>query len=157
MAIPSRCCIDIAATSNRVDLLKKASSMEARIFSGEEIMKLSAVILTGIAVLTAASLSAQTNAPSIFKTGDQLYAACTSEQASELDKCDWFVMASHDMSSYFQDTDKAPKVFCSPEGLTAGALRTVVIEYLRSRPDSRQYSAVSNVQNAIEASYPCEL
>ena len=96
-----------------------------------------------------------TRAPGIFKSGEEVYEACTSQSSRERAMCDWFLMGAHDMAALFRDTDQiAPDTFCTPAGIEAEELREAVVARWEENPDSRKYSAVSAALNAFVQTWP---
>jgi hypothetical protein len=119
-------------------------------------MRLAPIALSlGFALLPLAA-SAQESAPArgVFKTGDDLYAACTATDSASIDRCDWFLMGAQDMATYYQDTDQVKTSFCLPAGTNAEALRKLAVDRLRANPNTRRYSAVSGFLNALDEAYP---
>jgi len=104
------------------------------------------------ALATAAPAAAQDEsiaATSIFKDGDDLWAACTSNAELEIARCEWFLMGAHDMSQYYEDTG-AGRTYCSPRGLTAARLRQLLVDYLRREPARRRFSASSLLHSILQ-------
>lgn len=93
-------------------------------------------------------------ASGVFKSGEELYAACTSGKEDERARCDWFLMAAHDMATYYADVEEVKLGFCLSTGTKAETLRAGLVAYLRDRPASRKYSAVSTFLNAMDAAHP---
>jgi len=98
--------------------------------------------------------SAQIDSSGTFKTGDELYAQCTSTDEAEVDACDWYIMGVQDAIILHQDLEWVEKAICIPVGTTAEDLRERVVAYLENS-DDRSFSAVSMVYNSIEADFPC--
>jgi len=116
-----------------------------------------AVLLAGSA-LSAGGAWAQTDTtPStgVFKTAQDIYALCTSDEASDLEACDWFIMAGHDMIKFYGDTDTGGTKLCIPEGTQALTIRQVMLDYWRSNLEELEYSAVSTIYIALEEEYGC--
>jgi hypothetical protein len=97
----------------------------------------------------------QTDSSGTFKTGDELYAACTSSDDADVAQCDWYIMGVHDAIVLHQDLQWVDVVICVPDQTTAETLRNVVISYLENS-DNRGFTAVSMVYNALDDSYTCE-
>jgi hypothetical protein len=91
----------------------------------------------------------------VFKTAEEVYDLCLSDEASDVDACDWYIMAAHDMIKFYGDTETGGTKLCIPTGTQAQAVRQVVVDYWLSDPDGLQYSAVSTIYNALEAEYGC--
>lgn len=119
-------------------------------------MRLFSTALLVAAGMTPLAAVAQDSAParSVFKTGEALFAACTATDRDALDRCDWFLMGAQDMASFYQDTDQVKGSFCLPAGTTIEDLRRMAIDRMRANPDTRRYSAVSGVLNALDAAFP---
>lgn len=115
--------------------------------------------LTISAALLAAPALAQSSdgVPSsgTFKTSEKLYTACTSTKQADLDQCNWYLMGAYDMIILYQDALQAEKVVCTPTGTLSAALRTAWLDYLKTSPNARRYSAVSTIRNAFTAKFKC--
>jgi len=116
-----------------------------------------AVLLAWSALAPGAVLAQDDSTPSsgVFKTAEEIHALCTSDDESEIDACDWYLMAAHDMMKFYGDTETGGAVLCIPEGTRADTIRTVVLEYWQADAEGLQYSAVSTIYNALEAEYGC--
>ena len=116
-----------------------------------------AVLLAGIALLPGLAQAQDNSTPStgVFKTAEDVYTLCVSDDAGDLEACDWYLMAAHDMIKFYGDTETGGTKLCIPEGTQAGVIREVVLDYWRADPDGLQYSAVSTIYNALEAEYGC--
>ena len=116
-----------------------------------------AVLLAGSALSPGAALGQDDSTPStgVFKTSEEIYDLCTSSDAAQVEACDWYLMAAHDMIKFYGDTDTGGTKLCIPTGTQAQEIREVVLAYWRSDPDGLQYSAVSTIYNALEAEYGC--
>lgn len=102
----------------------------------------------------AAPASGQTDSSGTFKTGEELYAACTSSDDNDVADCEWYIMGVHDAVILHQDLQWVEEAICVPDGTTAESLRDVVVNYLQAS-DNRDFTAVSMVYNALEDSYSC--
>jgi len=116
---------------------------------------LSVAVLLGAAA--AMPVAAQDSTPSsgVFKTGQQVHDLCTSKAASDLDTCDTFIMAAHDMIKLYGDTKMAEDNICLPTGTTVLEVRGAVLDYWRGKQGGLKYSAVSSIRNALFQKYPC--
>lgn len=115
-----------------------------------------ALLLAGLAMPSA--VRAQDDAvPStgVFKTGEDLFPLCTSAKADEVEYCDWYVMAAHDMIKFYGDTGTGGDKICLPVGSKEVAVREAVVNYWRNRPEARRYSAASTIYNALSERYGC--
>lgn len=112
-----------------------------------------ALFLAGAVVPVAAQDS--TPSSGVFKTGQEVYDLCTSKTESDLDMCDYFIMAAHDMIKLYGDTDMAEGDICLPKGVTALEVRNVVMAYWQAKMSSLRYSAVSSIRNALVEKYGC--
>ncbi|MXO58295.1 hypothetical protein GRI89_01890 [Altererythrobacter salegens] len=90
----------------------------------------------------------------VFKTGEQLYEVCTSEDDDEIDRCYWYLMGSWDAMTFYADIDLTDRYACLPEDAVVGELRDVVVSYLRGADRSK--SAISLTFNALTDYYECE-
>ena len=117
-----------------------------------------AVLLALSALAPGAALAQDDSTPStgVFKTAEEIHALCTSAEQVELEACDWYLMAAHDMVKFYGDTETGGTKLCIPEGTQALTIRNVVLAYWQEDPDGLQYSAVSTIYNALEAEYGCD-
>ena len=116
-------------------------------------------LLAGLAfaaVAIPASAVAQDSTPArgIFKSGEEVYAQCIATDQASLNRCDWFLMAAHDMATYYQDTKQIEVDFCVPKAIKTEEIRQVAVDRWRTKPPSRRYSAVSGFLNALIEKYP---
>ena len=88
-----------------------------------------------------------------FGEGEELYAACTGEDAIETERCYWYIMGVADSITLFGDYGWLEPTACVPKDTTIEELRTVVVDYIEA--SDRYYSAVSMVHSALEQAYPC--
>ena len=116
-------------------------------------------LLAGLALATvtlpfAAAAQDETPARGVFKNGEQVYVDCIASDAAAIARCDWFLMGAHDMATFYQDTDQIEAAFCIPQGTDAETIRKVAVDRWRAQPESRKYSAVSSLLNALSEKYP---
>ena len=118
---------------------------------------IAALVLAGGALLPVVAPAQDDSTPStgVFKTAEEIHALCVSEAAADLEACDWYIMAAHDMMKFYGDTDAGGSKLCIPTGTQALTIRNVVLAYWNADPDGLQYSAVSTIYNALEAEYGC--
>ena len=118
---------------------------------------LSTVLLAGSTLSPGVALAQDESTPStgVFKTAEEIYTLCTSDAVVDVEACDWYIMAAHDMIKFYGDTETGGTKLCIPEGTQAQTIRQVVLDYWRADPDGLQYSAVSTIYNALEAEYGC--
>jgi len=116
-----------------------------------------AMILAASALPPQGALAQDDSTPStgVFKTAEEIYELCVSSDVSDVEACDWYIMAAHDMIKFYGDTDTGGSKLCIPTGTQAQVIREVVLDYWRADPDGLQYSAVSTIYNALEAEYGC--
>jgi hypothetical protein len=119
------------------------------------IVRLAAAPLAALAFMPGAA-QAQESIPAsgIYKTGQQIYDMCTSKNDADVTACEYFLMATHDTIIYYQDIGELDKTICVPNGTNSEVIRGVAVDYWRSNPNSRKYSAVSSFRNALVARYP---
>lgn len=104
---------------------------------------------------TAMAQDDSTPSSGVFKTADQINSLCLSKKAEDVDACDWYIMAAHDMMKFYGDTEMGGDSICLPLGTKAEAVRGTVVAYWRN-PNSLKHSAVSTIYNALAAKYPCK-
>ncbi len=88
-----------------------------------------------------------------FAEGEELYAACTSDDEGETERCYWYIMGVADTITLFDDYGWLEPSACVPKDTTIEQLRTVVVDYIDA--SDRYFSAVSMVHSALEQAYPC--
>lgn len=102
-----------------------------------------------LAIATLALASAlSTAAAGEFISGNTLLADCRSTSAVARMDCLGYVTGVHD--ALYGVT------ICSPQGVTRGQLRDVVVQALASRPEALHRSADRLVGAALAAAWPCE-
>ena len=117
-----------------------------------------AAVLLGASALAPGGASAQddsTPSTGVFKTAEEVYTLCSSNVDTDVEACDWYIMAAHDMVKFYGDTETGGTKLCVPEGTQAETIREVVLDYWRADTEGLQYSAVSTIYNALEAEYGC--
>lgn len=90
----------------------------------------------------------------VFKSGEQVYVDCIASDAAAVARCDWFLMGAHDMATFYQDTSQIEAAFCVPQHVDIETLRKVAVDRWRAQPESRKFSAVSSLLNALSEKYP---
>ena len=93
-----------------------------------------AVLLAGGALAPWVALAQDDSTPStgVFKTAEQIYMLCVSYDVSEVEACDWYLMAAHDMIKFYGDTETGGTKLCIPEGTQAQVIREVALDYWRA-------------------------
>ncbi|MCW3838068.1 Rap1a/Tai family immunity protein [Sphingomonas canadensis] len=130
--------------------------MIERVAIGSWGARIGAVLLTAAAMAPGAA-QAQESTPStgVFKTAQEVFTICNSTKEVDVEACDWFIMSAHDMMKFYGDTDTGGEKICLPQGTKALEVRTAVLDYWRSKPEARKYSAVSTIYNALTQKYGC--
>lgn len=120
-------------------------------------LRLGAAMLAGLGIAMPGAALAQSSTPStgVFKTAQQVFDLCTSTEDDEIENCDFFIMASHDMMKFYGDTDMGGTKICVPMGSKELDIRNAVIAYWRANPEARKFSAVSTIYNALTQKFPC--
>lgn len=88
-----------------------------------------------------------------FAEGEELYAACTSDDGNDTERCYWYIMGVADTITLFDDYGWLKPSACVPKDTTIEELRKVVVDYIDA--SDRYFSAVSMVHSALEQAYPC--
>jgi hypothetical protein len=117
-----------------------------------------AALAAALIAATAIPASAQQDeVPSsgVFKTAQEIFELCTSQDEKEVEACDWFIMGAHDMMKLYGDAELGGDRICLPIGTQMLQVRETVLAYWRSGQTSLSYSAVSTIYNALTAAYPC--
>ena len=89
----------------------------------------------------------------VFRTGEELYANCSSQDEAEIQLCQEYIMGVYDTVTYMKDIDVINPSICPGDVAVAEDLRDKVVAYLET--NNRAYSAVSMVINALTDAYPC--
>lgn len=102
-----------------------------------------------------------------FMSGNKLYRFCT-QTDTEFDRfeqqlmCVAYIQGAHDgleagalHVTYAADLKDSYRIVCVPNGVEAGQLKEIVVEYLRSKPADRNLSAAVLVYAALAEAYPC--
>lgn len=84
-----------------------------------------------------------------FETGHSLKALCTSDDLAGKAVCLGYVLGVHDALG-------AARYFCVPGTMTAGEVRDIVTEYLRTNTEKLDFSADTLVLLALAQARPCE-
>jgi len=96
-----------------------------------------------------------------FWTGNDLYEWCsqgapTSGQGEvNIATCRMYVVGVVDAIHSISATQNIGCVFSLPRGITMQQLQDVVTKHLRDEPESRHYTAYSQVVVALKAVFPC--
>ncbi|WP_336980460.1 Rap1a/Tai family immunity protein [Altererythrobacter fulvus] len=107
--------------------------------------------------LAASPGHAQSDTPTpssgVFKTGEDIFTQCSSDDDATLEQCYGFLMGVYDTVTYMQDIGIINPSICPVGNAVIGDLRDKVVAYLASH--DRNFSAVSMVINALTEAYPC--
>jgi len=95
-----------------------------------------------VMLLAAGSAQAQE-----FLTGNTLLSNCKAADISSKSVCLGYVVGAHDAA--------AGSVICSPDNVTQGQVRDVVVRWLEANPDKRHISADRAVMIALGSVWPC--
>lgn len=96
----------------------------------------------------AAASPGPTQTPDV-EDGNGLLAMCSSEGAYyRLGVCDGYILGAANVGL-------VAKLFCSPNGVTKGQIRDIVVSGLRNDPVNRHQGSVSLVIKYLSAAYPC--
>ena len=116
-----------------------------------------AVLLAGVALMPGLARAQDDSTPStgVFKTAQEIYTLCVSDETSDIEACDWYIMAAHDMIKFYGDTDTGGTKICIPMGTQELAIRNIMLDYWRANSDDLGFSAVSTIYLALEAEYGC--
>ncbi|WP_435417091.1 Rap1a/Tai family immunity protein [Parerythrobacter aurantius] len=107
-------------------------------------------------VLSPSSAFAQDiTAQSIFKNGYELLEQCGSSDASNLARCDWYIMGIWDAFGLLADIEATERYMCLAAGTPVDVLRGEVVAYLQRSDADLSKSAVSAVVNALIEANPC--
>jgi len=82
-----------------------------------------------------------------FMDGDKLLATCKSSVPIEIADCFGYTTGVFDALSN--------ALICSPDGITRGQVRDIVVAYLQSKPEERHKTADVLIGNVLSALWPC--
>jgi hypothetical protein len=105
-----------------------------------------------IAAVVAVSAEAQAD----FKTGNQLYADCTSEEgASARVYCSGYIAAIADAAAWGPPWGVFGYIQCPRDTVTLGQMSDVVVRFLAAHPERRALGAAGLVAQALSEAFPC--
>lgn len=104
---------------------------------------------------SAANAQSEEATPSsgVFRTAEQLYASCSSDEDTQRELCAEYIMGVYDTVTYMKDIEVINPSICAGDVVEAEDLRQAVVAHLES--SQRNFSAVSMVINALTTAYPC--
>jgi len=100
----------------------------------------------------------------VFRTGNNLLEICSANPKQtkitvdymELSECHGYIMGVSDTHSTFVEWKYIEPFWCSPDGVTTGQEKAVVVKYLKENPQKLHLTASSLVMTALNATFPCE-
>jgi len=108
--------------------------------------------LFGVGAVVAAVMSVSAGARADFKDGRQLLQDCARGSGREL-YCEGYIAAVAD-AELKQGGDLGDTI-CRTEEIKLGQMKDVVVLYLTSHPETRDYAAVSLVARALADAFLC--
>ena len=112
-----------------------------------------------------AIVTAPQSAEAHFVSGNKLYEWCTADRADDLywvkeGQCTAFILGAIDSMEAHDSVrramgDQPLGAACLPSKATAGQLRDVVLEHIRTTPADRHENAAGSVLLALVIAYPC--
>lgn len=112
------------------------------------------IAAVGLAVMLL--LSTQSQASSGYYNGGRLLKECKSDSALAINVCLGYIVGMADYEDQLQDWSILDEpIFCTPDGVTVGQLKKVVIKYLDERPERLHLTASSLTANALRTAFPC--
>src|SRR5688572_483699 len=94
-----------------------------------------AALAAALIAATAIPASAQQDevlSSGVFKTAQEIFELCTSQDEKEVEACDWFIMGAHDMMKLYGDAELGGDRICLPIGTQMLQVRETVLAYWRS-------------------------
>jgi hypothetical protein len=85
----------------------------------------------------------------VFMDGNDLLSECDSESPMQKSICLGYMQRTADMLS-------ASKELCMAENVTARQVMDITIKWLRDHPESRHYTASTEIYRALVPSFPCK-
>ena len=99
-----------------------------------------------LSLLATASVGAEVG---YFRDGNALYRECTSTDTEDSASCVAYVVGVVDSFTF------TSRQVCLPKGVQGGQVRDLVVNFLRERPEMRQYSAPSLITPLVKRVWPC--
>jgi len=91
-----------------------------------------------------------------FQTGNEFLADCNSSEPFLQGTCAGSIAFARDMHNTWVSQGFLSERICSPEGVTRGQLRRVVLKYMEEYPERLHNSSSSIVLHALTQAFPCE-
>ncbi|MGE4064970.1 MAG: Rap1a/Tai family immunity protein [Rhodospirillaceae bacterium] len=104
----------------------------------------------GVALALLAVPAVATAQSSQFKDRDELHRLCASARDFNDGACSGYIIGVIDAAAIFQQ-----KGYCSPDSLSRGAARALVMKWLSEHPRDRGAGAAGAVYNAMVEAFPC--
>jgi hypothetical protein len=83
-----------------------------------------------------------------FFDGNKLLSTCRSNQPIDMADCIGYVTGVYDTLAGVR--------ICSPDGITRGQVRDIVLTYLQNAPEERHKTADVLIGNVLSALWPCK-
>ena len=129
--------------------------------------------LSLIVLVLSFAITTPTIAAISFLTGNQLFDLCTSAEAAlkrdaskttledipdwvDASRCAGFIQGVADSHEVIVETGLGKKLWCRTTGMTTGQLNSVILKFMRERPETLHESAASLVIIALAQAFPCE-
>ena len=107
-------------------------------------------------VVFALVMTASMGVQGAWLTGGQLLEDCESENYFDKGYCLGYIVSVHDTVATLAGWKGFAEYICTPQGVTAGQFRKVVVKNLNENPEELHMAADSLVLNALSEAFPCE-
>jgi hypothetical protein len=113
--------------------------------------------LFGAAVVVAAVMSGSVGAKADFRTGNQLYAECTSSNAADRNFCLGYIAAITDAArkGVIAPGSVLGWTHCVRDEVSIKLVHDVVVQFLATHPEKRDLTADGLVAEALAEAFPC--
>ncbi len=120
----------------------------------ENLLKLLIAML--LVAFTGASYAAETPKPGALMTGRNLMLLCASSKSDDLFACQNYIAGIIDYHRLLRGLGTAPTVdFCVPAATDMQTIRRVVLRYLQTRTEHRDFVAAPAVAMSLYGAWPC--
>jgi hypothetical protein len=106
------------------------------------------VLLVSVVLFATAGVAKANGA---FYDGNQLYESCRQNRSV----CMAYTIGVIDADTMLAELNHRRSIICLPQNAVSGQLADIVYEYLQQHPETRQYTASSEVYTALAKAFPC--
>lgn len=111
--------------------------------------------LLAVGAVIAAIMAVSTETRADFVSGNKLYETCTSSEVSSLLICDGYTEAIFDAAGQ-PPNGVLGWEHCGRGGVTLRQVEDIVVRFLRTHPEKRDFGAAGLVGQAVAEAFPCQ-